>query len=534
MTKTVFWKAAAVCLIAAVTSCYAADSTQSVIQESTLKTYLDYLASASLEGRKVLEPGSKTAAHFIAENFLRAGLEPGAPNQRFYQTVPVETFRFLGDQTWMTDSAGDTLRADRDFWLFPRKRVEPVSGVVYFCGYGIQAPQAGYDDYKNVDVSGKFVIAFLGEPETKDTTNLFGKGRSTRYAMIPVKVGIASKLGAVGLILTTPTSQRSNVWQRVVAQKQADWQPDIIQSVGDKEFPVIYLDPDQASAVFAGKANLNLQQYTDELNSNLKGASIPVPGVELRFNPSFSETVDTSTVNVIGILEGKSGTNGEAIVIGAHYDHLGTENGKIYYGADDNASGVSALLTLAKALGTKQMQLDRTIIFISFGAEEEGLIGSRYYVEHPIVPLDKTVAMLNMDCIGREGSDSYRNMLRPPQTDKERNLLFTFYSANYPDLKKLILDLPNPGDLWLRPDPLTGSFDFGDHAPFLHHGVPVMFFFSGYNADDNTAGDTVDKIVFPKLTRITALIYDAIVKLSNNSTQLKEEAVKTPSSSPMY
>ena len=155
-------------------------------------------------------------------------------------------------------------------------------------------------------------------------------------------------------------------------------------------------------------------------------------------------------------------------------------------------------------------------------------------MEHPVVPLEKTIAMINMDCIGREGSDSFRNMFRPPQTEKERNLLFAFYSANYPDLKKMVLDLPNPGGLWLRPDPLTGSFDFGDHAPFLHSGVPVLFFFSGYNADYHTSEDTVDKIVFPKLTKITTLIYHAIIRLANNSTQLKEEKVKTSSSSPMY
>jgi len=526
----------AACVLVVVGMCLAQDSGQPVIQESTLRMYLEYLVSPDLMGRKALEPESRTAAHYIGEKLLQSGLEPGVSRSKLYQWVPVETFEFYNDQTVLVDSVlGNVLHGEKDFWMFPRKRIASVSGGMCLCGYGIQAPEAGYDDYRNVQVSGKFVLAFMGEPETKDTTSFFGKGKSTRYAMIPVKAGIAERLGAVGLILTASPDRQDDRWQQALEQKREDWQPDIVQLVGDSEFPVLFLDPGDASAIVNRYAKLDLQQYRDQLNEDLKGAPIEMLDSGFRLNDAFSNVARDSLINVIAVLEGISKSKGEAIIVAAHYDHLGAKDGRIYYGADDNASGVSALLTLAKALGKKQSRLDRTIIFISFGGEEEGLLGSRYYVDHPVFPLDKTVAMLNMDCIGREGSDSYRNLGRAPETEKERNLLFTFYSADYPDLKELVLRMPNPGNLWLRPDPLTGSFDFGDHAPFLHRGVPVMFFFSGYTADYHTPEDTVDKIVFPKLAKITTLVNDMITVLASDSTQIKRAEGELPaSSSPMH
>lgn len=523
-------------MLVAASVCLAQSSEQPIIRESTLRMHLEYLTSTELMGRKALEPESRTAAHYIGENLLRSGLEPGASGRKFYQWVPVETFEFFDDQSVLVDSVrGDVLHGEKDFWMFPRKRISSVTGGVYLCGYGIQASEAGYDDFRNIDVSGKFVLAFLGEPVTKDTSSFFGKGRSTRYAMIPVKAGIAQRLGAVGLILTASPDRRDARWQAALEQKREDWESDIIQLSGDSEFPVLFLDPEDASAIVSRYAKLDLQQYQDQLSQDMTGSPIQVPELTLRLTPAFSDAVVDSVINVIAVLEGTPKSRGEAIIIAAHYDHLGTKDGRIYSGADDNASGVSALLTLAKAFGKKQPRLDRTIIFISFGAEEEGLIGSRYYAEHPVFPLDKTVAMLNMDCIGRDGSDSYRNMVRPPETEQERNLLFTFYSVDYPDLKELVLRMPNPGNLWLRPDPLTGSFDFGDHAPFLHRGVPVMFFFSGYTADYHTPEDTIDKIDFPKLTKVTTLIHDLITTLANDSTRIKRiEGKLPPSSSPMH
>ena len=515
------------CLLAfAVSTCSAADSEVLTFDEATLRGHMEFLASVELQGRKALESGGEIAARYIASQFRKYGLHPGINERSYYQSVPVETFEFRGNETTLQmqlrrDTTQTVIfRWGEDFWMFPRKMVDSVSGTVCICGYGIQAPEAGYDDYQGMDVAGKFVIAFLGEPETEDTTNLFGKGKPTRHGMIPVKAKLAEKLGAVGLILTAFRSQRERQWLPIIERKKADWDSDIIQSVGDSEFPVIYLDPDKASWLMDSMDDFGYGEYIQELVSQFKGIPVSFPEMDFQFNTIFSNTVVDTVVNVIGRL-GDSTLDGDVVIIGAHYDHIGVVDGQVCYGADDNASGVSALLTLAEALAPMKERLQRGVLFVSFGAEEAGLIGSRYYVEHPVHPLEKTVAMVNMDCIGREGSDSYRTMHRPPQTEEERNLLFAFYSAQYPDLKDIVLGMPNPDSLTLRPSPLTGRFDFGDHAPFLHRNIPVLFFFSGYHADYHTPNDSIERIVFPKMTRITTLIYHVIMDLANKSTVLE-------------
>ena len=524
------------CLLAFfVSMCSAVDPEASALEEATLRGHMELLASAELQGRKALESGGEIAARYIASQFRKYGLQPGINNHSYFQSVPVETFEFQGSETVLHSQSGQdtvqtkTLRWGEDFWVFPRKMITSVSGDVSICGYGVQAPEADYDDYQGMDVGGNFVMVFWGEPETGDTTNLFGKGKPTRHGMIPVKVKLAEKMGAVGLILTTWPSQREQ-WMQTVERKKADWDSNIIQSEGDLEFPVIYLDPDKASRLMDTVDDFAYGEYIQELVSQFKGIPISFPEMELRFDVSFTNIIVDTVVNVVGWL-GDSMVGGDAVIIGAHYDHIGVVDGQVCYGADDNASGVSALLTLAEALAPMKDQLQRSVLFVSFGAEEAGLIGSRYYVEHPIHPLENTVAMVNMDCIGREGSNSYRTMHRPPQTEEERNLLFAFYSAQYPDLKDIVLGMPNPDKLSLRPSALTGRFDFGDHAPFLHSNIPALFFFSGYHTDYHTPNDSIERIVFPKLTRITTLIYHVVVELANKSAML-EAAEVDPAASP--
>jgi hypothetical protein len=510
-----------------------------VIAESTLRGHLEFLASAELQGRKALQPGSRIAAKYIASEFLRYGLQP-CTDASYYQPVPVENFEFQPNRSFMvvTTSRGtaqtDTLWGGKTFYLFPRSKIGAVSGGIAICGYGVQAPEAGYDDFKGIEVSGKFILALMGEPASQDTSNFFGKGKPTRYGMIPVKAKLAEKLGAIGLILTTAPSTRESVWNPAVERKKEEIEDDIIQSVGDSEFPVMYLDPNQAAVL----ANEDLMHQTPAMagSGEFKTSPIVIPNIELSLYPAFSDVVLDTVANVIGKLEGgKSSANNRTMILGAHYDHLGTKDGDIFYGADDNASGVSALLTLAEALSPQSSKLQTTVLFIAFGAEEEGLIGSKYYVEHPLLPLEQTIAMVNLDCIGREGALSYRAINQAPQTEKEISSLIAFYSAGYPGLKDLVSKVTNPGDLALHFEPMYGRFAVGDHYPFLAHDIPALFFFSGYHSDYHTPNDRIEKINFPKLTLITILVYDVALEMAKKSIRFEQvHAESSKSASPMY
>jgi hypothetical protein len=505
-----------------------------VISETTLRGHMEFLASAELQGRKALEPGSRVAAKYVASEFRCYGLQPGGENG-YYQSVPVETFKYQQEKSFVVLKSGnepvrvDTLWGGKDIFLFPRSMVKSVSGEVVDCGYGIQAPEVGYDDFKGVEVQGKFVLALMGEPVSSDTSNFFGKGKPTRYAMVAVKAKLAEKLGAVGLILTSSINDREKVWQAAVERRKEDIEADIIQSVGDSEFPVVYLDPNWAAAVLGEKEADHINQPLPS-KVKIKGDPPSFPPywrsgevmVEFGLSVAFSETVRDTVVNVIGRLEGgKSQGEQKAIVLGAHYDHLGVKDGQIYYGADDNASGVSALLAMAEALVPMQAQLRSTILFVAFGAEEEGLIGSNYYVEHPVIPLEQTVAMINMDCIGREGGASHNDLYRSFSGNEGQNLLISFYSAEYPELENLVSKVRNPDKLVLKYEPMYGRIAIGDHYSFMMHDVPVLFFFSGYHADYHTPNDRIEKIVFSKYTKIVNLIYEVVLEVGKKPIKLR-------------
>ncbi len=507
-----------------------------IITEDVLRTHVEYLASEDLQGRKTLQPGNRAAAEYVASHFREFRLQPINGSEDYFQPVPVETFTLRQEETYCVMSTGDTLRWGSDFYLFPRKYATSISGPVLLCGYGIQAPEAEYDDYKNIEVSGKIVMALMGVPETDDTSNVFGKNRRSRHGMIPVKAMLAERLGAKALIVTTLPSHQDQVWQPAVSRKLHSWDADIIQAVGDIEFPVIYLNPQVASELINDWGGVKWSDYVETLNHELTGGALELGDLQLQFTFGFSDVVVDSAANVVGILRGSQGADDrQAVVIGAHYDHLGMDDTGIYYGADDNASGVSGILALAQTLAPMQEQLHSDIVFIAFAAEEVGLIGSRYFAENPVIPLDQTVAMLNLDCIGREGSSSYRGMHQPPQTEEERNLLLAYYSASYPDLKEITLSMTNPGTLDLQCDPLTGRYAFGDHAPFLERGVPVMFFFSGFHSDYHTPNDVVDRINFRKMTHIVYLVLNITIELSKETTMLEPtDDVPAYSSTPMH
>ncbi|MFQ6617753.1 MAG: M28 family metallopeptidase, partial [Fidelibacterota bacterium] len=225
--------------------------------------------------------------------------------------------------------------------------------------------------------------------------------------------------------------------------------------------------------------------------------------------------------NVIAYLPGNDQQlREEAVIIGAHYDHLGKRNGEIYYGADDDASGTAALIEIAEAFSMVETPPARSIIFAAFGGEEKGTLGSTYYTDNPPFSIEKTAAMLQMDMVGRNGAESYREMSDPSLTVRNRNKIFLFGSAQAKDLESISDSANAEVGLEMVYEPNVSFSAGSDHVAFHKKGIPVIFYFSGFHTDYHKPTDTADKINYEKLERVARLVFITAWKIASREEKL--------------
>src|SRR5256714_9314762 len=403
-----------------------------------LREHVTYLASDKLEGRRTGTPGAEEAARYVAEEFKRHGLAPGVANsitfqagqsrmdgafQGYFQTFPYVAGVELGKGNAMTlttraadaspASAPSTLdlRVGED-WMplgfSASAHVENTPGV--FVRFGITAADQNYDDYKDNDARGKIAVASSGTPDGDNP-----HGRFTRAGELRFKAAAARAAGAKALVVIA--SEENFKDDKLTALKYDN-------AGGDAGLPVAAISRQVAEKFLGLSAGLSYfeKEYRMAVNAVTEADKKKLPGPVIipPFRYSLSVTTDivrksAPASNVVGVLEGSDPKlKSEVIVIGAHYDHLGRggegslapREGDIHHGADDNASGVAGLLELARLFSQERDRMRRTVLFIAFGGEEEGLIGSSYYVNHPARPLEQTVAMINMDMVGRLKDDA--------------------------------------------------------------------------------------------------------------------------------
>jgi hypothetical protein len=423
-----------------------------------LQATADTLTAPGMDGRRSGTPGGDLAAHQLAAWLRAAGLQPGGEGASFLQSFVLAAGARIAPGTTLrvTGPGADVFEVGRDWTPHGGSLRETVEGEVVFVGYGISAAAAGYDDWAAVDARGRIALALEGAPP-----HLAGLG-ATRLE----KLVAARRAGAGALLIVTdrlPTLAATATAVRLVSGS---------------------LTPAAADVLLApsGATTARLAQAIAERRTPAPAAA----GVRVELRVAL-EAADRTAVNVIGVLPGRDpGRAGEAVVIGAHYDHLGVVGGALYPGADDNASGTAVVVGLARAFAAAG-PLDRTLVFALFGAEEIGLVGSRHYVGRPTVPIDRTVAMLNFDMVGRlhdarltvGGVDSGRG-LRDIVADAGRALSI---------------------GVTLRDSPFGPS----DHSRFYDAGAPVLFFHTGTHADYHRPGDTADKLDPTGMALVAAL-----------------------------
>jgi hypothetical protein len=450
------------------------------IDGARLLTHVRYLASDDLEGRGNGSAGLERAADYIAADFARAGLTPAGVDGTFFQpfelttALTIETgnaLRFAGPRGDATFELGaDYCPASSDISTPGSLSDLPL----VFAGYGIQAPPFEYDDYAHLNVKGAAVLVFAHEPQEAAAGRPSAGTQLTPYASLASKALTARARGARLLLVIDDFAHRAD---------GIDCAPFMRDPHTEELGLTVLLLRRHAVRAALGDV-LDLTAAWREIDLTLKPRSTRLGKHRVALTERYGR-LRRRVRNVVGMLAGASRPD-EAIVIGAHYDHLGHGDrsslasaaaGEIHNGADDNASGTAALMEMARAAVAHRARPARTLIFVAFAGEELGLLGSAYYVEHPVVPLSGTAAMINLDMIGRPRGRLFVSGL-DTANGLETDARAAFAGAS----------------IALEPSRDGAGFGSSDDTNFLLRQVPAMHFFSGFHGDYHRPTDDWDRI----------------------------------------
>ncbi|TAF31344.1 MAG: M28 family peptidase [Cytophagales bacterium] len=491
------------------------------ITKADLERHVRKLAADDMEGRETGQKGQKMAAEYIMRELI--GDEIIGPvkdrNTSYYQKVTMVKRKWKQ----ISLSNGSTkLENLKDFFLMGDFEQGTFSRDLVFLGYGIDLPE--YSDYKGQNVRGKFVVALSGEPKNKKGVYFINKKTETSEGSNPEKKAEwARKNGALGLCLLYEDD--ANFSFTLMAYK-SELDKEKMELVGmGVSFSFIYASPTPMYKLM-GSSSKAMKGIIKKLD-----AGVPQKKSLVAKNIKFAAEAQeepVNTENVLGFVEGTdSKLKNEVVVISAHYDHIGLlpesskQPDKINNGADDDASGVAAVLEIAEAMAQAKAKGEgpkRSILFAFFTGEEKGLLGSDYYSTFPIYPLQNTIANLNIDMIGRmdvrHTDPNYVYIIGSDMLSSELHTLSENTAQTYsPDIKLdyMYNDPNDPNQFYYR----------SDHYNFAKHDIPVIFYFTGVHEDYHKPGDEVEKIDFTKMEKLTKLIFHTATALSNAPTRPK-------------
>jgi hypothetical protein len=496
---------------------------EKTITASDLSRHLHILASDSLEGRETGMPGQKKAAEYIKNQFQQLGLQPPvttADGQKSYFQKFTLVKRSWGDVYLKVGKEKKVFL--KDFYAYGDIKVPKETKVpVVFGGYGINSPL--YSDYKNQDIKGKAVVIFMGEPVKDGKSLVTGTAQASDWGNDwRKKASEARKLGAQEVLIVVGNNL-TDYESRLNQLKSHIAQPYLSFSHKLRGGSALFIST-QLAAELLKTTEENLLAQKEEIAQKGNNYKAPFKPAKITYKADVVESI-VETENVLGLIEGTDKKD-EVIVITAHYDHLGVEDGKIHYGADDDGSGTAALLEIAEAfMLAKQNDQGprRSILIMAVTAEEKGLMGSEYYTDQPVFPLNKTIANLNVDMIGRvdeehADDDHYVYIIG---SDRLSSDLHTINEEANKNGVQLTLDYR-----FNRFDDPNRFYYRSDHYNFAKNNIPVIFYFSGVHEDYHKPTDTVDKILFDKAARITRLIFATAWELANREETIKVDGGK--------
>ena len=512
------------------------------IRLADLKADLYYLAGDGFKGRLVGTPENALAADFVRSRFERAGLKPGAPNGSFVQPTQLMVAT-LGTRNSLAVSLPDgtklDLQPEQDFYPQRFSASATVQAQVVYAGFGIHAPALRYDDYGD-RVKGRIALVLEHEPGERDPKSPFDGVVTAEAAVAIKKVLAAQDKGAVGVLFVTDIHNHPAP-ANFEASARAFWPPQAprvdrftLASWADRvRIPVGQISPALAELMVrsTGRSLLDLSKAA-ETERGFAGLSLDGVTASLTTNVNRHVVPDR---NVLAYIEGSDPKlKEEVVIVSAHYDHEGADGTVIYNGADDDGSGTVALIEIADAYAmaaAANQRPRRSVLFACWGSEERGpLLGAWAYTENPTFPLGQTVAVLNMDMIGRNeevqvGGGPRFNGLEVQTAESNRNALNILGYSRHPELSATV-ERANRStiglELKMRYDNNSSNLlRRSDQWPFLQNSVPALWFHSGLHPDYHTQYDRPEKINYEKMERVARLVHQASWMLANQDGRPK-------------
>lgn len=531
-----------------VAACAAALSAQTAapfndsIRISDLKADLYFLAGDGFKGRLVGTPENALAAEFIRSRFERAGLKPGAPNGSFVQTTHLMVAT-LGARNSLAVSLPNgsklELQPEQDFYPQRFSASGSITAPVVYAGFGIHSPKLGYDDYGD-RVAGRIALILEHEPGERDPKSPFDGVVTAEAAVAIKKVLAAQDKGAAGVLFVTdvhnhPAPANFEASARAFWPAQA---PRIdrftLASWADRvRIPVGQISPALAEQLVRGTGK-TLLALSAAAETERGFQALPLDGVTVALTTAVNRHVVPDR-NVLAFIEGADPKlKDEVVIVSAHYDHEGADGAVIYNGADDDGSGTVALLDIAEAYALAAaagQRPRRSVLFACWGSEERGpLLGAWAYTANPTFPLARTVAVLNMDMIGRNeevqvGGGPRFNGLEVQTAESNRNAVNILGYSRHPELSAIV-ERANRStiglELKMRYDNNSSNLlRRSDQWPFLQNSVPALWFHTGLHPDYHTQYDRPEKINYEKMEKVARLVHQASWMLANQDGRPK-------------
>jgi hypothetical protein len=545
------------------------------IDARELMTFMAFLSSDNLEGREIGTRGFDTAAAYAQSLFSLWGLQPGGdlprvtsgmmfrsgpgdkpaakPERGFLQEFAMkEAVETIAGITLETGSA--RARRSRPFaagvdFIFSSLLPLELSAPVAFAGYGISEKSVAYDDFAGVDVKDKVVMILSDAPGRDDAASPFQKKeiKEKYFPAMPgmrggdfAKASAVFKRGALAvLIVKNSLAESGDVYWDILSQQQVhDDKPILPDSrkklllPGAKAMPwegrtIVRISREMADAILE-TTNETVESLQKKIAAKYKPHSIALPSTSLRLTNSVRYQLQKGA-NVVAFIEGSDPQlKSQAVVVGGHLDHLGRRGDYIYNGAEDNASGVCGVMAVARAMAANPEKPKRSVVFCLWTGEEEGLLGSRYYVEHPLYSMENTVGYLNLDMIALPYSEkALRRMTRMLNVNadellkkiKPERFLPLSLSADAPGLREALQAANRSVGFDIlyreRPREMDRMSGGSDHASFAMAGRPWTFFISGMGDDYHTPGDSMEKFNGATMEKISRLVYLAAFQLAD-------------------
>ena len=481
------------------------------IAPDAILEHIKFLSSDELKGRGDGSPELEVAAEYVAKQFKAVGLQPGGSSNEWFQPFQLEAGLTVGKgNTLSVSTKGKAINFTLGTSYYPLSApsnedpVKPSADLrslpLVFAGYGLAVPNVGYDDYAGIDVTGKAVLIFSHEPQERDSNSRLNGTRPVQQTTLAAKASVARSHGAKMLLIIGDPTHKTDDAPYALFGSDPDAEDHVI--------PVLRIRRAEAQPLIDA---WQLEAVAKQIDGDLMPRSRELTDAKVDY-VEFLAKNRRMVRNVIGVLPGNDPTRAkESIVIGAHYDHVGLggrlsvspeRTGEIHNGADDNASGTASIIEIARAAVSDGGRFPRTLVFVAFAGEERGLLGSAFYANQPRMPIDGTIAMLNLDMVGRaNGSVDVSGLEAAPSMEGD----FTAAVKNSGVTLKVKREGPGAGR--------------SDDYNFIVRKIPAINFFTGFHQDYHRPGDDWEKIDAGGTSQVARLALELAAALANRSAR---------------